>query len=389
MHLPYCVRKCPYCDFNTYAVTRIPEERYRDALAAEIEHAATQPPWNGRNISTVFFGGGTPSLFSAASLASLLELLDRRFGIEADADITMEANPGSLEGAAHRRLGEFRAAGMNRISFGVQSLHPQHLETLGRIHSSEDAIAAVGAARRAGFPNISCDLIFAIPGQTLAEWRRDLRKLIDLGTDHVSAYGLTYEEGTALTGMLRGGHIEAAPEELELEMFEAGRRMLTAAGFQHYEISNFARPGRRCRHNLTYWTWGDYLGLGAGAHGFAGRATTVGDDAPAGHRYANERIPELYMAKAGAGAATATESVDRAMAIAEYLMLGLRLLDGIDMAAFRDRFGAELGDTVPAVEELEQHSLVTTTDGRFRLTGDGLVLADSVISKLATSVDPG
>lgn len=384
VHLPYCVRRCPYCDFNTYAVERVPEARYVETLEREVTFAAAQPQWQGRRISTVFFGGGTPSLFSPASLGSLLETFDRLFGIEFDAELTMEANPGSFEGSAAERLLGFRRAGLNRISIGAQTFDQRHLTTLGRIHSPHDTVAAVDAARAAGFDNLSCDLIAAIPGQTLQEWRDDLERVVALGPEHVSAYSLTYEEGTPLTGMKKAGLIQPAEEDLELEMFRAAHLNLTAAGFEHYEISNFARPGRASRHNLAYWTWRDYLALGAGAHGFAGGPPhQASPGACWGRRYANHRLPETYMsAKDGAWHAT-EESLTREMAIAEYLLVGLRLLEGISRSRFAALFGVSIEAAAPRVTELESSGLLVVEEDRVRLSEHGLELGDAVIVRIA------
>ncbi len=384
VHLPYCVRRCSYCDFNTYAAAHVPEERYAEALRRELTFAANRPEWQGRRISTVFFGGGTPSLFSPAVLGSLLETFDRLFGIEADAELTLEANPGSFEGSAAERLAGFRRAGFNRISLGAQSFNARHLATLDRIHSPHDTIAAVDAARAAGFDNLSCDLISAIPGQTLKEWCADLEHALALGPDHVSAYSLTYEEGTPMTGMVKAGLVQPADEDLELEMFRATRSRLSTAGFEHYEISNFARPGRASRHNLAYWTWRDYLALGAGAHGFAGvqsheKAATTSW----GRRYANQRLPETYMsAKPGAWHAS-EESLTREMAIAEYLMVGLRLLEGISRSRFVELFGVALAEAAPRASELRDAGLLIDDGDRIRLSERGLELCDAVIVRIA------
>ena len=378
LHLPYCAKRCPYCDFNTYVVHQIPEERYVETLLREVAHAATEEAWSGRPVATVFFGGGTPSLFSPASIGRLLGAIDSAWGIEAGAEITMEANPGTLEGSAEARLADFRAAGLTRLSFGVQSFHEKHLATLGRIHSGPEAENAITAARRAGFDNVSCDLIFGVPGQTLEEWADDVARAIDLGTEHVSAYGLTYEEGTPMTGMKKAGMITAADEDTELDMFRHAREAFAAAGLAPYEISNYARPDRESRHNLAYWTWCDYLGLGAGAHGFA--ATTAGPSW--GRRYANIRLPELYMS-AGPGRWHASEeSLTREMAMAEYLMVNLRLVRGIDAASFAKRFDATLDEAVPLTRSFTEAGLLARDGDRVTLTARGLEIADDVLARL-------
>jgi len=387
LHLPYCLRKCPYCDFNTYAVHSFPEERYADALRREIDEAARSAAWQGREVETIFFGGGTPSLFSDATIGSLIDQLDHRFGLAADAEVTVEANPGSLEGAAEKKLRAFRAAGANRLSVGGQSFHAKHLQTLGRIHGPLDTEVTLQAARKAGFDNLSCDLIFAIPDQTQDEWIADLERVIGFGLEHVSTYGLTYEPGTPMTGLRKAGRIVAADEELERAMYEVAIERLASAGYRHYEISNFARPGRPSRHNLAYWTWRDYLGLGAGAHGFhhvaAGQAE--GGEAAWGNRYANVRLPESYMCASGEERVATSERLDRTMAIAEFVLLGLRLLDGIDEQGFAARFGEPLARALPDLASLVEAGLLTRDDGRVHLAGEGLMMADTVITRLAAS----
>jgi oxygen-independent coproporphyrinogen-3 oxidase len=378
VHLPYCLRRCPYCDFNTYAVRSVPEERYVAALVSEIDAAAGDPVWKERPVGTVFFGGGTPSLFSPESLGRVLEALDRRFGIEAGAEITMEANPGTLEGSAAARLAGWRAAGINRLSLGVQSFNERHLATLGRLHGRREVFEAVAAARKAGFENLSVDLIFAVPGQTRAEWREDLAAAVSLETDHISAYGLTYEEGTPMTGLRDAGRVIAMPEDDELDMLEDACTLLAAAGLARYEISNFARPGRESRHNLNYWLRGDYLGLGAGAHGFADDPTALGG----GTRYANQRFPEIYMSAGPGRHAAGRETLERSDAIAETVLLGLRLAEGISFDAFRRRFAEDPHSALPRLAEFVRTGLALEDEKCFRLSATGLRLADSVIGEL-------
>ncbi|MFN2376115.1 MAG: radical SAM family heme chaperone HemW [Candidatus Binatia bacterium] len=383
VHLPYCAKRCPYCDFNTYVVHAIPEERYIETLLREATFAASQGPWADRSVATVFFGGGTPSLFSPAGVGRLLSAFDRLWGLDADAEITLEANPGSLEGGGEDKLRGFRAAGINRVSFGAQSFQARHLATLGRIHSAAETQQAFAAARRAGFDNVSCDLIYGVPGQSVEEWKSDVRTAIDLGTEHVSAYGLTYEEGTPMTGMKKAGLVTGADEETELSMFRAARELFAAAGLRHYEVSNYARPGRESRHNLAYWTWRDYLGLGAGAHGFAASAASAGEADAKGRRYSNIRLPEIYMsARDGAWHAT-EEQVSLEMAMAEYLLVGLRLADGVDEARFAALFGRSLALAAPRLESFLEGGLLRREGGSVTLTPRGLEIADSVISRLA------
>jgi oxygen-independent coproporphyrinogen-3 oxidase len=382
IHLPYCVRKCAYCDFNTYAPPSFPEGEYAAALLREIGFAATRPAWKGRKVSTLFFGGGTPSLFSPETIGSLIESAERLFGFAENPEITLEANPGTLEGGGAEKLRAFRRAGVNRLSFGVQSFDQRHLQSLGRIHDAADAEAAVAAAREAGFDNLSCDLIFAVPGQTPRDWERDLRRLISHAPEHVSTYSLTYEPGTALTARMRAGKVAAANEDDERAMYETAIATLDHAGYRHYEISNFARPGREARHNLAYWTWRDYLGAGAGAHGFSRLGSGCG---PWGERYANRRLPADYMGAADGAWIDSRELIGRSAAMSEFVMLGLRLIDGFPTSAFQATFDCDVASAFDEYRTLRDGGFLAHANGHVKLTHEGLMLADSVISRLAAS----
>jgi oxygen-independent coproporphyrinogen III oxidase len=373
LHIPYCDSKCPYCDFNSYAVKRWPERDYAAALIAEMRAAAVRPEWADGAIGTIFFGGGTPSLFAPASIAAVLEAARDLWPWGSEAlEITLEANPGTVDAD---KLRGFRTAGITRISFGVQSFHPTHLARLGRIHSAAQAIEAIGAARAAGFDNLSLDLMFAIPGQTPEEWEADLATALALAPDHISAYNLTYEEGTAFHAQRRSGALTPAPEEFEVAMFTRTRRLLADAGYAAYEVSNFARPGRACAHNLNYWRAGAYLGVGAGAHGYAARP------AP-GVRWGNEKSPSRYLERVRAdGHARVSEerlTVDQARG--EFVFLNLRCTDGFAAAEFTARFGLAPAAAFPHVTALERDGLLEQAAGRYRLTERGLLQADGVFA---------
>jgi len=384
IHIPYCQAKCPYCDFNSYAAVRWPEEAYVAALCAELRHYAQEAPWASIELRTIFFGGGTPSLFSAASIERILTAVHRLWpqpmiGAEGAAcEITVEANPGTV---TLEKLTEFRAAGVNRMSFGVQSFAPHHLRTLGRIHGADESVAAVRAARQAGFGNVSIDLIFALPNQTLDEWERDLWQACALRPEHISAYNLTYEEGTAFHVWRAQAKLRQLPEELEAVMFTRTQDILTANGYQQYEISNYARAGRACAHNLNYWHSGPYLGVGAGAHSYSAAAAGV-DGACWGRRWGNERSPDAYMrAVAQQGHARSfSEALDARQARGEFVFLGLRCRDGFPAATFRERFGDEFATVFPHVLQLRDDGLLGDVDGRWQLTQRGLLLADSIFT---------
>jgi putative oxygen-independent coproporphyrinogen III oxidase len=372
VHIPYCQAKCPYCDFNSYAADRWPEARYVDALCAELHHYAQREPWNHGEIHTVFFGGGTPSLFAPASIARLLATAARLWSISADAEITLEANPGTV---SLETLRGFRAAGINRMSFGVQSFWSHYLHVLGRIHSADDAVTAVGWSREAGFDNVNVDLIFALPRQTLAEWESDLAQATALQPDHISAYNLTYEEGTPFYTLRGRGVLQSLPEEIEVAMFTRTQEQLGAAGFEQYEISNYARPRRACRHNLNYWQSGDYLGIGAGAHSYAATGGW-------GSRWSNEKIPNRYIEAVGklAHACSTSERLAARQARGEFVFLALRCRAGFSAGAFRERFGDDLLTAFSHAADLQAEGLLQCADGRWQLTPRGLLLADSVFA---------
>ncbi len=288
VHIPYCQAKCPYCDFNSHVVPNRPEQAYVDALCAELRHYAQRTPWLGGRVDTVFFGGGTPSLFTPASIGKILDAIAARWSLATNAETTLEANPGTV---SLEQLRGFRAAGINRISFGVQSFAAHHLHTLGRIHGGPDALAAVVWAQQARFASVSVDLIFGLPNQTLQEWESDLMQACALGPHHVSAYNLTYEEGTPFHLWRSQGKLRQLEDETEAAMFSRTQSILGDAGYRQYEISNYAQPGHMCRHNLNYWRSGPYLGVGAGAHSHVpsrGRTVEVLHDHP------NRRHPELF-----------------------------------------------------------------------------------------------
>ncbi|MGE5560599.1 MAG: radical SAM family heme chaperone HemW [Chloroflexota bacterium] len=382
VHIPFCVRKCAYCDFLSAATPVATQRRYVAALHREIELMAGRPEISGRHFATLYVGGGTPTVLPPADLADIIDACLRRFrfsraGSDVDAlEVTVEANPGTVTVDGLARL---RAAGANRLSLGVQSFDRTLLAELGRIHSAADACAAVAAARAAGFANINLDLMFALPGQTLAQWTGTLDLAIALEPEHISAYSLIVEEGTPFYDRDRRGELARPDEETEAAMYEAAIARLTAAGYHHYEISNFARPGREARHNLIYWHNDDYLGLGLGAWSYLPR------DAAGGRvRDANPRDLTAYCESLERGRLPARvdgEMPARRHELTETIIMGLRLIDGLDLEAFCERFNIALDDAYPGVRrDLEALGLVEVVDNRLRLTRRGLLLANRVFA---------
>jgi len=359
-HIPFCRRKCPYCDFYSLADSAGRLEAYPGLLLGHLEIERRQGPRRG-SFETVFFGGGTPSLLPPAAIGTILEAVEKRFGLASGAEISLEANPGTVTAAS---LAGYRAAGVNRLSLGVQSLDRKSLQHLGRIHSPEEAKTAVAWARRAGFDNLSCDLMFALPGQTMAALEEELARCLALEPDHLSAYGLTAEEDTPFYHRHRSGGLDLPDEELCAEFFRTIHDRMERAGYSHYEISNYARPGRQCRHNLRYWRRLPWLGIGAGAHSFVASGWGERRSVP----------PDLDLfAKAldeGADPAGTLEFFDRRGAMAETLYLGLRTAEGVAQADFVERFGVEPAEAFPqALARTGGHLRLRQGRWRFDLTG--------------------
>ena len=369
VHIPWCVRKCPYCDFNSHEIKGSPscddtallnlesglESRYLHALIADLDRALPQV-W-GRPVYTVFFGGGTPSLLSARGLDDLLSAIRSRLPLAPDAEITLEANPGTFEA---RKFAEFRALGINRLSIGIQSFHPGHLAALGRIHDAAQARAAIEIAQ-SSFDNFNLDLMYALPGQTLAQAVADIGTAIGFSPAHVSAYHLTIEPNT-----LFHRQPPALPDdEVSADMQQAIETRLADAGYRHYETSAFAKSGREARHNLNYWTFGDYLGIGAGAHG----KLTFADRILRQMRY---KQPREYMEKAQAGVAVQQEQEVPVNDLPfEFAMNALRLIDGFELSLFAARTGLPLHALRKELKEAESRGLIERDHLRLRPTLKG------------------
>ncbi|WP_101675713.1 radical SAM family heme chaperone HemW [Alloalcanivorax mobilis] len=366
VHVPWCVRKCPYCDFNSHERADVPEQQYLAALLNDIEQDL---PWvAGRPIEAVFIGGGTPSLMSAGFYHQLFAGLRERLAFAADAEITLEANPGTLETG---RFAGFREAGINRLSIGVQSFQPHQLSALGRIHGPQEARRAAAEARAAGFENFNLDLMHALPGQTTSEALEDLQAALELSPTHLSWYELTIEPNTAF---YRAPPTQPDGDTLA-DMEERGLALLERHGFHRYEISAFARPQRRCRHNLNYWRFGDYLGIGAGAHG----KITLADQQRV-IRYRKTRLPEHYLAAAGQ-ARRGEETVEDTLF--EGLLNGLRLVEGVSLAMLSERTGASEQTIQRRLQPLRQQGLLVAAQERVACTPLGLRHLNTLLERLA------
>ena len=357
VHLPWCLKKCPYCDFNSHEVSSgaMPEQRYLDALRADLE-AALPLVW-GRQVHSIFIGGGTPSLFSPEGIAQMLSDVRARVKLTADAEITLEANPGTFE---KDRFKSFRQAGVTRLSVGVQSFNDAHLRALGRVHDARQAIAAVEEAAT-NFETFNIDLMYALPGQTLAQLEADVTQALALMPPHLSIYHLTIEPNTYFAKFPP----VTPPEDTAYMMLDRITEMTTAAGLERYEVSAYAKPGHRCWHNWNYWTFGDYLGIGAGAHSklsFPNRVV----------RQVRNREPKLYMDNALAGNAIAQdEEVARKDLPFEFMLNALRLKDGFALQDFVERTGLPLSAIEPALREAQAKGLVERDLARVKPTERG------------------
>lgn len=357
VHLPWCVRKCPYCDFNSYTLRgELPEAAYVQALGHDL---AVQARWaEGREIVSVFFGGGTPSLFSPRAIERVLTHARTHLPFAADVEVTLEANPGTLE---RGRFAAYRAAGVNRVSLGAQSFSPQRLAALGRIHSPADTCRAAEELHACGLANFNLDLMYALPGQDLAAARADVASALALSPAHLSHYQLTIEPGTVFAGTPPAG---LPDEETAADMFAACAADLAAGGFERYETSAWARAGRRSRHNLNYWRFGDYLGIGAGAHG---KLT----DAASGRvlRTVRAREPRRYLA-AAASPPTAQAVAPRELPF-EFMLNALRLAEGFTPELFQERTGLSWQEVAPTLERLRSRGLTECSGGAWRASAHG------------------
>ncbi len=378
VHFPWCLSKCPYCDFASVVSPQIPQASYADAIVTELRQRAEGH--RGRVVHSVYFGGGTPSLWGPEHVGRVLKELASLFTLDAQAELTLEANPGAAD---VERFSKFRALGINRLSIGVQSFNPRTLAALGRAHSPDDARAAFRGAREAGFDNVSLDFIYGVHGQTAEEAAQDAREAAALGPDHLSAYALTLSkealaEEVPLARQLARGELALPPDE---EVTRAQRLVAEAyerAGLQRYEVSNYARSGRESLHNLAYWTGGEWLAVGVGATGSLRHA------AHEGLRYQNQRSPEKYLRAVAAQQwpEAGREDLDATTLFRERVAMGLRLVGGIDLLACATAFGQESSSRADQVRFLEKHGLLTSRDGRWALTPRGFDLHSEVALRL-------
>lgn len=364
IHIPWCVRKCPYCDFNSHTYdSGLPEEQYIAALIADLEQDLHQV--QGRELVSIFFGGGTPSLFSASSLDRLLQAMQQRLNFAHDIEITLEANPGTFEQAKFR---DYRATGINRLSIGIQSFNPGHLKALGRIHDDREALAAVDMARSAGFDNLNLDLMHGLPGQSLEQALADINQAIALAPEHLSWYQLTLEPNTVFYSRPP----KLPEDEVLWDIQEAGQARLAEAGYAQYEISAYARDRRRARHNINYWQYGDFIGIGAGAHG---KLTHPNGSV---ERNWKTRQPKDYLNPdktflAGSKILSAEELPF------DFLMNALRLVDGVPSAWYRERTGQSLDAIAPLLDQAVQRGLLEPWQQHLRPTGQGRLFLNDLL----------
>ncbi len=365
IHLPWCVRKCPYCDFNSYrAAKEIPEQAYTDALIRDLDHDLPRV-W-GRRIQSLFIGGGTPSLFSPESIDALLSAVRARLAFDASLEVTLEANPGTVDA---ERFKGFREAGINRLSIGIQSFEPEKLEVLGRIHGREDSLVAMETARTAGFDNVNLDLMYGLPRQTPEQALADLETAIGMGPDHISLYQLTIEPNTVF-------HATRPPlpdEDSVWVMQQPLQQLLAESGYRQYEVSAYAREAKHCQHNLNYWRFGDYLGIGAGAHGKITGARDI-------TRLWKLKQPAAYMVRAGTTDGIAGDQhLTTRDVIAEFMMNALRLTEGFPAQLFPERTGLPLSLIVDKLDSAQARGLLTWDVHAIRPTALGKRLLNDLL----------
>jgi oxygen-independent coproporphyrinogen-3 oxidase len=367
VHWPFCVSKCPYCDFNSHVRSHIDQDEWREALLADLAHEAKLLP--GRRLTSIFFGGGTPSLMEPATVAALIAAARKHWPASDDIEMTLEANPNSVEAT---RFADLAAAGVNRLSLGLQSFDDDALQFLGRAHTASEGLEALEIAQET-FDRVSFDLIYALPGDTEESWRTNLERALSLGTSHLSLYELTIETGTRFATMVARHDFEPLDSDTAASLYELTDAITSAAGLPAYEISNHAAPGAESRHNLTYWRYGDYAGVGPGAHGRR-----------LGMRTVRHKKPENFLSaiRRNGNGIVEEERLDAREAADEALVMGLRLAEGIDLAAMEERFGVPVADQA-RVERLLESGHLARSGSRFRATPEGRLLLDRILGEIA------
>lgn len=370
VHWPFCESKCPYCDFNSHVRESVDHDRWRQALLKELAYEAVLTP--GREVVSIFFGGGTPSLMEPATVAAIIDEVARLWPMTRDVEITLEANPGSVEAAKFKG---FAQAGVNRVSLGVQALNDEALKLLGRRHDLSEALAALDIATNT-FARVSFDLIYARPGHTVESWGAELQRALQFGTDHLSLYQLTIEPQTRFAELYRRGDLVLPDEDTQADLYQLTQDMTASAGLPLYEISNHARVGSESRHNLVYWRYGDYVGIGPGAHGRRNATATQ-----------RRRKPEAWLEAVEATSHGMEDESPLApeMRADEALMMGLRLAEGINRAYFKARTGVALEDAIDreAAGRMAELGLIELTPERLRATPAGLMVLNSLLGELA------
>lgn len=372
VHWPFCAAKCPYCDFNSHVRVAVEEEAWVAAILREMAYVAEAQGDSRPALQTVFFGGGTPSLMQGASVGRILDQAHRLWPFANDVEITLEANPASADAA---RFADYRAAGVNRVSLGIQALNDADLKFLGRLHNLAEAKAALALARKT-FDRVSLDLIYARPHQTPAQWQAELTEAIAIGTEHLSLYQLTIEPMTPFAILHQKGSLVVPDDDNAAALFDVTQEITAAAGLPAYEVSNHAKPGAEARHNLIYWRYGSYAGVGPGAHG----RLNLGGNIIA---TVTERLPERWLRKVEAGGHGFTEwsAVVPEDAAREHLLMNLRLAEGLDLAAYRERWGIAPSPT--RIAELEAQGLLSTQGGMLAATSRGRLVLNALIGELA------
>ena len=369
IHWPFCVSKCPYCDFNSHVRETVDDDAWRAALLADMAYEAALTP--GRKLTSIFFGGGTPSLMPPSTVAALIDAAAQHWGFADNIEITLEANPSSVEAA---RFADIAAAGVNRVSLGLQSLDDAALAFLGRAHSVAESLDALAVAQH-HFGRVNIDLIYARPAQTASQWEAELRRALSFGTDHVSLYQLTIEPGTRFETLVRTGHFIPADDDDAATLYELTGQMTSAAGIPAYEISNHAKPGSESRHNLSYWRYDDYIGIGPGAHGRRLNFATQ-----------RHKKPENFLSAVGRNAhgISSEDRLDAATRATESLLMGLRLAEGISLSRLSQRTGIASNDLLDthAVDKIAQLGLIRRDGDRVTVTPQGMPLLDAILPQI-------